>query len=274
MRLPKFSLALAASVGLLAGANSASALTTDLAFIMDHSNSISEANFGSAMGALADALDAAIPTNDPGNQYSITVIKFNDSAEVVETAGFSVANRLITSAADLTAVTNAIRNHSNSTSSTTCYSCAFDLLASTVTTLHDYSLINMMTDGEPNVGLTGGALQNQANNLHTATGWDSLSFEAINLDPGGTSLLQNLAFDTGGIGVQPVYTNVASITDPLNDSFVFKVASFGTVYDQAIARKIQTIVTPSIPLPAGLPLLLSGLGLAGALRLRRRKKAA
>lgn len=249
------------------------AATTDLAFIMDRSNSISEANFESAMESLADALAASIPFDEPDNRYRITVIKFND---VSTGADVVVSNVLVDSEAVRDTVVQQIRDETNATSSTTCYSCAFDQLTATVTSFSDNSIINMMTDGAPNVGLLGSDLLLQRDDLKTA-GWDSLSFEAINLGTAGETLLSDLAFDTAGTGPQAIITDPNDITDPLNASFVLRVDNFGDAYAAAISSKVQRVVDPDpspVPVPAALPLLLAGLGMFGAIRLRKSKRAA
>ncbi|SMX39160.1 vWA domain-containing protein [Maliponia aquimaris] len=258
MRLRNLATAAVASLGLMAG--SASAANIDLAFLMDESGSVDAADYLAAMDSLADALDASIPVGG-ADTYTITVISFSGGASV------DVGPTTINTAGDLAAVTTAIRNATYSGGGTS-FAAAFTLLNNTVTTLGDASLINMMTDG------FGGNPTVQRDALITS-GWDSLSFEAVGSFT-DIATMRDLAFDTAGTGLQPLYNSPAQITDPLNDAFVLEVSGFGPAFDAAIAAKVQKIVTPGpsvIPLPAGLPLILLGLGALGGLRLRSRKTA-
>lgn len=260
----------AAAMSVASFGTASSAATFDLAFIMDRSGSVADSDFTSAMNSLANALDASL-ANNPSDTYNVKVITFATSASnVVDT---SIAPN--TSEADIeTALTNAIRTAGTAaTSGSTCYSCAFALLG---TSSGDAGIINMMTDGVPTAGDTSLAgLQSDTADLRTA-GWDSLSFEAVEQfgDAPDSAFLAELAFDTTGTGTQPIITDPADITNPLTNAFVLEVSGFGTAYDAAISAKVQKIVTPDpIPLPAGLPLILLGLGALGALRMRGRKAA-
>jgi hypothetical protein len=256
MKFRKLLAGAVAALSISAYTNPAQSTIVDLAFIMDMSGSVASSDYLNAMDALADALEASIPTNDPNNRYSITVISFDDQARLDR------APVLVEDATDLATVTSAIRT-ATYRGGATCYSCAFNLLSSTVTTFNDFSIINMMTDGEPNTGISSQAgLLGITTGLRTA-GWDSLSFEAVEEfgTPPDSNLLSAIAFDTAGIGGQPIFNDPNQITDPLNAAFVLEVSGFGTAYAQAISTKVQRIVDPNVvPLPAGLPLLLAGIG--------------
>ena len=254
----------ALSVGLAFGSlTAASAATVDLAFIMDESGSIDQNDYLNAMDALADALDASIPTNDPNNQYSITVVSFSSGASV------DVGPTLIEDAGDLATVTSAIRNATYSGGGTN-YANAFQELLDTVTVFGDNSIINMMTDGE--------ATDNgfDERDALRAAGWDALSFEAIDgFSPPDSTTLASLAFDVNGVGGASIISDANDITNPLTNSFVLEVAGFGEAYANAIDKKVQRVVNPNvIPLPAGFPLILTGLGALGLIRLRKGKKTA
>ncbi len=265
-QLKKFAAAAAFSLAL--GAPSANAATVvDLAFIMDESGSVAQADYLAAMDSLADALDASIPVGNPNVTYSITVISFSSSTTL------DVAPTLISDATALSNVTAAIRAATYSGGGTN-YATAFNRLLTEVpgASLGDSSIINMMTDGE--------ASDNgfdERDDLRAA-GWDSLSFEAVENFGGSpdSATLAALAFDTNGVGGQPIINNANQISNPLTNSFVLEVAGFGPAYAAAISGKVQRIVNPNpvIPLPAGLPLLLSGIMVLGAARMRKRKAAA
>lgn len=247
-------------------AEDAKAATFDLAFLMDESGSIAQADYLAAMGALADALEASLAGN-PNDTYNVSVIPFGSSASVAASATIAPNS---TVAQIQAALTDDIRADTFANAGATCFSCAFAELG---TSGGDFGIINMMTDGQPNFGVsdTPGLLAIR-DGLRNNDGWDSLSFEAV--AGASTGLLADLAFDTAGTGLQPVIQNVGDINDPLNDAFVLEVASFGTAYATAISEKVARIVEPDpIPLPAGLPLILAGLGALGALRLRSRKTA-
>ncbi len=257
-------------------ASSAMAAVIDLGFIMDKSNSIPDASFASAMDALSLAIQNNIPVGGP-DTYTISVIQFNDTASVV------VPRTVIDSAATLANVVTQIAAP-NSTSSTTNYASAFAAMLDQYTSgpggtgvslLGDKSLINMMTDGNPNrpIGDPDAAATSGAVALQMA-GWDSLSFEAVgnNVD---TSLLAGLGFSAGNTPTDatllPVYFNANQITDPLTAPFVLSLADFNA-YNSVIGSKVQKIVTPQVPLPAGMPLMIAGLAAFGYMR--KRKQAA
>lgn len=226
----------------------AQAAAIDLAFIMDASGSIASSDFDSAMDSLASALETNIPVGG-ADTYRIGVVTFSNSAQLTTL-------KTITTAADLATVADDIRNQSF-IGSTTNYQRAFNLVTSSFGALGDTSIVNMMTDGNPNRGNTGAGL----NNLKGA-GWDSLSFESIGGGADNT-FLAGLAYDTGGAG-GAILGDATQITDPLNAAFVLEVSGFGAAYDVAIATKVQKLVNPSpVPLPAALPLLAGGLFLIG-----------
>ncbi len=55
------------------------------------------------------------------------------------------------------------------------------------------------------------------------------------------------------------------------------VSAFGAAYNQAIATKVQKIITPGpspVPVPAALPLMAGGLSLLGLLGGWRRRRPA
>lgn len=253
--------AIAAMTG---GASQAAVI--DLGFIMDRSDSVSEANFGAAMDALADALESGLAsTIGTADTYVVSVVVFNNTAS-------DVVNRaVINSAGALSTMAATVRNFSNTTSGSTNYQAAFDQLRNNYADgeLGAFSLVNMMTDGNPNAGNSVAGRDALRN-----AGWDSLSFEAVDEFGFGpdTATLAALGFDTGGLGAD-IIGDSSLITDPLNSAFVLELDNFGLDYTNAINRKVQTIVNPDpVPVPAALPLLVAGLGAFGFIR-RRQKRA-
>lgn len=259
MNTKLLSLAFATTAGLALMSTTARADIIDLGFLMDESGSISSSDYAGAMNALATALANNIPVNDANFQYRIGVVSFGSSADV------DVSATLINSQAALDGVVASIQAAASdfANAGSTNYQAGFDALVADFGGLNDSSIVNMMTDGSPNVGdATAGR-----DGLITA-GWDALSFESVG---GGASstLLADLAFDTNGVGGASIIGDATMITNPLTNAFVLEVADFGTAYANAIDMKVQRTVTPTIPLPAGLPLLLSGVAVFGLLRRRK-----
>lgn len=262
----------AAALSFASFGTASTAKTFDLAFIMDESGSVAPGDHTAAMNSLASALEASLAGN-PTDTYNVSVITFSSGVNATYSATIAPNS---TAAAIQSALTTAVRVDGYSDGST-CYSCAFGALGSSA---GDAGIINMMTDGEPTSGVTSlSALQAQLVGVR-ADGWDSLSFEAVGNFGGvpASGFLAQLAFDMVGTGTQPIFTDPSSIADPLNASFVLEVDSFGDAYDAAISTKVQKLVDPDpiapVPLPAGLPLLLTGLGVFGAIRMRKSRKAA
>jgi hypothetical protein len=267
--------AAAALVTTFSGA-SVNAASYDLGFIMDQSGSINANDYKNAMQSLATALNLALtPTIGSGDTYTVSVVRFSTSAT-------DVITRTISTAADLTAVVTAINTAATlNTGGNTNYQDAFKELQNNFTTLGDFSLINMMTDGDPTTANYNGCASATAcaiagRDAIAGAGWDSLSFEAVGAGISDPTFLSRLAFDTNSVSLndlQPVISSTASITNPLTDAFVLKLTNF-SYYDEAIKAKVQAIVTPRVPVPGSLPLMASGLVLAGVFLRRAKRKAA
>ncbi len=241
----------------------AHAANIDLAFIMDASGSVGSSNFNNAMDSLADALAASIPVGGT-DTYRIGVVTFSNNAKLTTL-------KTISNQADLDTVVAEIKAETF-IGSTTNYKAAFDLVRTSFGALGTSSIVNMMTDGEPCCSSNSNSNAVSARNDLKGAGWDSLSFESVT-SGADNNFLSQLGFDTAGDGAT-IIDDAGDITDPLNDAFVLKVASFGTAYDQAIKTKVQKIVTPgAVPLPTALPLLGGGILLMGFVG-RRRKAAA
>lgn len=221
----------------------------DLGFSLDSSGSVGSANWNLVTSGLANALDEIPLTGD--DQYRISVVGFSSSA-------FDIVLPTILTSDNLATVQSQITS-APFTSGSTCISCSIDLLtANKIATggFGNASLINISTDGEPNVGnLDGSSLRESA----IAAGWDGLSAEAIgSFDLG---FLSNLVFPQPPL-ITDDPTEILTI-DPFEQGFVLQVENFED-YEFAIADKVRAIPDgDKIPEPGtvlGL-LAISGLGL-------------
>jgi hypothetical protein len=205
---------------------------------------------------------AQVPVSGP-NTYRISIVNFRSSARTI------VPVTTISSQADLTSVINTLTTTTRLSGGTNIGS-GIDLLTANFVAagIGDTSVLNVATDG------TGGS-PGAAGQRAFAAGIDSLSFEAI----GGvsTTSLLNAAFP----GTPELIVSGGSLPDDiLTNSFVLEVATFAD-FEGAIAAKVGRVIentgggdTGVVPLPAGLPLLLTGLAGFAALRRTRRKAAA
>jgi len=249
---------IAASVMVGGAVTSAKAAIIDLGFAVDGSGSIGSSNFNTVKAALANAL-GVIPLAGQ-NTYRVSVVQFGSSVSNVFTT-------VINTASDLTSLQSAVATMSYMSGGSTCISCATTALTSNINSLGgfgDLSLMNIMTDGAPNVGITNGTtLQGTL----TTAGWDSISAEAVGSF--NLSFLQALVSPNPGVTT----ADPNALPNPLTSGFVLTVANFDA-YEAAITAKIQKIVdtTTPIPVPAALPLLLGGLG--GLWLASRRRMAA
>jgi hypothetical protein len=244
MKVKSLVIGAAAALGL--GALSANADIINLGFALDESGSIASGNWTLEKAGLANAL-ALIPTAGP-DQYYITVVKFDDDAEVV------VARTLLT-AANLAAVQASI-NAAVQQGGLTCVSCGVELLTAQNSGQLGGAkdLINVSTDGFPNVGVQDGAA---VRTTAVTAGWDSISSEAIGAGA-GIAFLQALSYP------QPAITtnDPAALPNPLTQGFVLTVDSFSD-YQAAISAKVQRIVgTPEPGTLALFGLSLLGLGMS------------
>jgi hypothetical protein len=282
---------IAASAAALAfSVTGASASTiVDLGFILDESGSVGQSNYESSVTSLRNAI-ATIPLADANVTYRVGVISFGNGADVVATP---IA---FTSAADRQSVLDALLDESSTSdggtrgygtpggiTNATNYKSAFDLLdsafATAFGTLGTRSIINMTTDGGNNSGASDAEVKLIADELRTVSGWDMLSFEAVaNTSASDESYLASIGFDSSGQGGCTITDDVDTLTDVINNCFVIDVASFAD-YESAILKKVSRTVidtggdpnTGVVPLPAGLPLVLTALGAFGVVARRRRK---
>lgn len=258
----KFSgtLGAAAAVALLAG-GMASADVVDLGFAIDESGSVSSDDFALARDGLAAALNQ-IPTSGAVS-YRISVVKFDDSVETV------VPVTTIDSPGTLASVISTIQSATQQ-GGLTAIGSAIQRLTDNFSAvgLGDTTIFNVTTDGSSNSGI---AVSTGATNA-AAAGVDGLSYEAVG--SASTGPLLATAFP----GTPVLISDAADLPDDiLTTSFVFQVNSFAD-YEAAIGAKVGKIVVDTgggdggpapIPVPAGLPLLIGGMGLLALVRRRK-----
>lgn len=279
-------LAAATATGLALSVTAAAATTVDLGFILDESGSVGQDNYEDTVIALRNALNQ-IPLATASVTYRVGVISFGDQADVIAApVNFdSQANKNLVLAAllDESSTTDGgTRGYGTPTGITnaTDYGAALNLLNSQFGTLGDTSIINMATDGANNSGLSDADVVILAENLRTINGWDALNFEAVaNTGPSERAFLASIGFDSSGQGSCDQIGDASGITDVVNNCFVLEVETFGD-FESAILKKVQKTIIDTggdpdsqVPLPAGLPLILSGLGALGGLGALRRRKA-
>jgi hypothetical protein len=248
----------------------ANAAIVNLGFAIDHSGSVSAANFALQQQGLANAL-ALLPTTGDV-QYRVSVITFGADVKTL------VAPTLVTSAADITAIQSAIINHARTNTGSTQTASAIDQLVALfagVSTLQDtLTLFNISTDGTPCCQFNAQQLAETAAANAVAAGVDGISVELVGSFT-QTAINNMLALTSPNPSVY--ITDAANLPNPTEFGFVFGVANFQD-YQAAIGAKIQRIVddtgggTPptSVPEPASLALLLGALGLMGGRRLREK----
>ncbi len=264
--MTNFKLALAAAVGFACGASAAQSAVIDLGFSLDESGSVGINNFELTRDALAQAL-SIIPTSG-NNQYRVAITTYSNirNQEVV-------VQPTIVTAASIGGIQSSLQATAYSGGST-CTSCAIktlsNLFANSATGFGDTTLINITTDGSPDSQ----SASEQAALEAIAAGVDGISFEAVGTGINSQNQLNAMA-DIAKPDTSVIVTDINNIPNATQVGFVIPVASFAD-YEAAIKAKIGQIVidTGDVPLPAGLPLLLTGFGAIGALRWRNKRKAA
>jgi len=253
--------AVAAFIGLSLGSVPANAAVINLGFAVDGSGSVQMDGFEDQLNGLAAALDN-IPTSGP-NQYRIGVVWFNDTAEtivmptIVTAANIDAIKAQITGAlADYVGGLTSIASGIN------------QLVADFGAIGSETGLINVTTDGFSTANDVNADIA--ARNAAFAAGWDSVSAECIIACNDQTSTATQNLLAIGAPQPSVFVTDINNLPDPLTQAFVLQVTSFDE-YASAIDAKVQQVT--EIPLPAGLPLFISGLGLIGAAVRRRRATA-
>lgn len=256
----------AAAIALTAtfAAGTSDAASIDLGFVLDGSGSVEETDYASAAQALSNAI-GLIPTSG-ANTYRIAVTGFGGGQ-------VTIVAPIVLTAANLASVQSAVATSTKATGGTDtagAISYITDLFVNDGG-LGDTSLINITTDGSPNS-------QNAAENAALAAyngGIDGISFEAV-----GTGVSSAIAQDRmariAGLGTSGdadtgvIVSDLSAIPNAATTGFVIPVADFAA-YGAAIEAKIGQIVEDTggqIPLPAGLPLLLTGFGVLALVRRR------
>lgn len=256
------------ALGMSMGGASWASTIVNLGFAIDHSGSVSNADFTLQQQGLANAL-SLIPTSG-AVQYRVSVITFGNDVKTL------VAPTVVTSAADITAMQTAITTHVRSNTGSTQTGAAIDQLVSLfagVSNLQNtLTLFNISTDGVPCCQSDAQTIAETASANAFTAGVDGISVELVGNFT--QSQINNMLAITGPN--PSVYTNDPNaLPNPINQGFVLGIDNFQD-YQGAIATKIQRIVDDTgggsapIPLPASLPLLLGAIALVGGLRMRRK----
>jgi hypothetical protein len=237
-----------------AAANSASASTIQLGFILDRSGSIGAGNWTTIVNGLSTAVNTEIPLAG-ADTYEVSVVTF------ATTATIDIANYLVTDATSRTALAAliaAIPFSGGGTNFGPAFTAMLDALNNTPI---GTSYVNFATDGVESDPAAGVA----ARNALIAAGVDNISIEGI-----------GAGVDAAGLQGSYCYPGPCDTTIPFNfpaQGFYIGVAN-AQGYADAIGNKIQVVTQNPTAVPE--PGTLSLLGIGGALRLwakRRRKQA-
>lgn len=219
----------------------AHALPIGLALVLDESGSISAGNFAIQTSGYVNALNNVLPTDG-----SVAVGVYSFSSPGDEETIFSM--RLIDSAADLTDLTTAINNNTQSDNAT-CISCGITQAANDINTFGygnlESAIIDVSTDGRWNRGV---------NPDGTASAWVATAL--------GNGLLK-ANVNCLGIGASADCSFQSG-----TESFTVTASSFAAIQG-ALENKIRREL--NIPEPASLALFGIGLfGIGAAARKSRR----
>lgn len=243
----------------------AMAITVDLGFSIDGSGSIFGSDFVLQRDGLAAALSNIPTSGDVDYRIAVTQFAGGSATTIVEPTVVTAGNL-----ATIQSTIVAEQQRRGGTPLATAINGLVDLFDA-AGGLNETALFNISTDGSPNSQSASSAAAVAAFDA----GVDGLSFEAVG--PGAnTTFLASIAGPNGGVIV-----DLDNIPDPTQQGFVIEVDGFDE-FGAAISAKVGEIVDstgggvptgPSpIPLPAGLPLLLTGL--LGFFGLRTRQRLA
>lgn len=246
----------------------AAPLATQLGFLIDASGSIGTSNFDTMKSGYASAL-AALPQD---GSVEVTVFTFSSNAMEV------VAPTVIT-AATMPTVVDAINNMTYPAGSTAT-AAGIDAISTAMVGSPNFngklnSLINIATDGVPNVsnkpGVTAAQAAINAANAARDKGIDALTAEQIGGTPADAQVLKDLVFSpvNGPCSNCGTYLPAGSTpTDPMTSNpWVLKVDDFDD-FPAVINTKVQ-VATGRVPEPGILMLLSLGLACLGLSRVRR-----
>lgn len=277
MRVKKTGLAAVGAMAISAfAAGESRGAIIDLGFMLDGSFSVSSTQYNQASTALSQAL-GQIPTSG-ANQYRLAVTSYGSSSGVD-----IVAPTIVTAANQATIQTQvaSAAKAGGTTNTSGAITYMFDLFNDDGG-LGDTTLFNITTDGSPNSqSATGDA-------AFTAwqSGVDGISFEAVGSGVSSSSAQNNMA-QVAGLGTSGdstagmVLSPGDAIPNATTTGFVIPVADFDA-YADAINAKVEQVVIDTgggdgspnvIPLPAGMPLMLAGIGAFAFMR-RRQIRAA
>ncbi len=254
--------------------------TVHLAFLMDGSGSISDADFATMKNGIADALTNSECVPQDGT-LELTVIQFSSFAQVELPV-------TVIDAATVAAAAQAIRNIAQMNESTN-YDAGFALAEASINNATDRQLINITTDGAPNEGeLDPTLLRERA----VAAGFDEIDAEAIvgfevatNVpaadatlpnSPAALEVLESLVYP------QPATVHPPDPWPPTAGGWVRRVAD-SDAFASTVCEKFQVVVTPKpptpkpptpneIPEPTTLLMLGTGVAALGAYLNRKRGK--
>lgn len=258
--------ALAAGIMLVVASGAAWAVPVafQLGFALDASGSVSTANYNLVRSGLSSAL-AALPTD---GRVEITVVSFGSSVTTIVPA-------TVLTAVTLVPIQNSIGGHTKNNGGTNTAG-AISSLTSLMTSSSNFnslavkSIINLATDGYPN---SQPAAESAAQAAALA-GIDALSIEAIGSGVSSQYALNNMARIAFPNPVTILPVNSTNIPNPLNGSFVVPVSDYTTFQDVIKAKVVASVTPQPVPEPATMLLLSAGLAGLGAVKARRKNKAA
>ncbi|SDN62807.1 VPLPA-CTERM protein sorting domain-containing protein [Lutimaribacter pacificus] len=261
MKLNRLITGAALALGLVMGGAASAATIVNLGFAIDKSGSVDAGDFTLQQQGLANALSLIPTTGDV--QYRVSVVAFGSDVT-------NLVTPQIVTAGNIGTIQSAITGYSRSGTSSTQTDDAINRLTSLFDPYdmeNTLTLYNISTDGSPS---SQSATLTAANNA-VAAGVDGISVELVGSF--STGQINNMLAITSPTPSEYV-TVAGDLPNPTEAGFVFAVENFAD-YEAAISAKIQRIVDDTgggdgvIPLPAGMPLMLSVIGVFAFVRRKR-----